>query len=463
MKRSTLVVGAFAAATLISACGRAPGTAAAPSATNPAPTYEAPASPTATTAPRHLPGTAVRITVNGAELKQGATAQVDGETPESIVITFPVAMDRASVERWLPRSASISWADDRTVNLRVPASENNLAFKAPESVSADGLTVVDLFFVVLTLPPSIVVSTYSVDELLAGARSPREPAVRVSAVDTLSFSPDGRKVLMYQTASRPTGHAPRIFDLRSHATVTLPVPPEASGPLILGGWAGNDRVVLVGDAVWVGAADGSAVRKVADLRALGAPQTVAVSPLGSSLALGWSENLVIVGLGSGSIRMIADHHDQCPNQSGARLAWSNDDVRLAAVECDPSAPKAQARIVDVASGRTVRTLDGADLGVTSLLTGDFALARESGEQGEGSRRLFVIFSFDGIEKARYLGHAPTLSPDGRYLLDGTCCAGEGFVLTDLRAPDPSQPAIAGRATWLADGRVLVFQGTAGVR
>jgi len=35
-----------------------------------------------------------------------------------------------------------------------------------------------------------------------------------------------------------------------------------------------------------------------------------------------------------------------------------------------------------------------------------------------------------------------LSPDGRYMLDATCCAGEGFVLADLRAPDPSQPAIA---------------------
>jgi hypothetical protein len=233
--------------------------------------------------------------------------------------------------------------------------------------------------------------------------------------------------------------------------------------LLFGDWAGSDRVVLVGEAVWVGAADGSAVRKVADLRALGTPQTVTVSPLGSSVALGWSDKLVIVGLGSGSMRMIADHHDECANQSGPRLAWSIDDARLAAVECDASAPPARVRIVDAASGRTVRTLEGGDLGLTSLLTGDFALPRESGERGEGSRGLFVVFSFEGIEKARYLGRAPTLSPDGRYLLDGTCCAGEGFVLTDLRAPDPLQPAIAGRAMWLADGRVLVLQGTAGVR
>jgi hypothetical protein len=454
---STLVAVVTAVA-LMSACARAP-SAASPSGDLPTATYEAAASSTST----HLPGTAVRITVNGAELKQGATAQVDGETAASIVIAFPVAMDQASVERWLPRSASISWADDRTVKLSIPASENNLAFKAPESVSADGSTIIDLFFVSLTLPPSIVVSAYSVDELLAGARSPREPAVRVSAVDDRRFSADGRKVLMYQTANRPTGHSPRIFDLQSHSTVTLPVPREASGPLLFGEWAGNDRIVLVAEAVWVGAADGSSIRKVADLSGLGRPQTAAVSLLGSSIALGWSDRLVIVALGSGSMQTISGYRDDCAIPSGPRLAWSNDDARLAAVECDASAPATRVRIVDVASGRTVRTLEGGDLGVTSLLTGDLAVPRESGEQGAGSRRLVVVFSFLGIEKARYLGYAPTLSPDGRYLLDGTCCAGEGFVLTNLRAPDPSQPAIAGRAMWLADGRVLVFQGTGGVR
>jgi hypothetical protein len=321
--RSAAVVVAVVAAAIVCACGSVPGNAAIPSATTSAATYEVTTSSAATPAPTHVPGSAVRITVNGAELMQGATAQVDGETPALIVITFPMAMDKRSVERWLPRSASASWADDRTVKLSIPASENNLAFKAPESVSADGSTIVDLFFVSLTLPPSIVVSTYSVDELLKGARSPQDPAVRVSAVDALRFSPDGRKVLMYQAAGRrPTGNAPRVFDIRSHATVTLPVPQEASGPLLFGEWAGNDRVVLVGEAVWAGAADGSAMRKVADLRGLGTPQAAAVSPLGSSVALVWSDRLVVVGLVSGSMRMIVDHHDDCANPSGPRLAWS---------------------------------------------------------------------------------------------------------------------------------------------
>jgi hypothetical protein len=40
----------------------------------------------------------------------------------------------------------------------------------------------------------------------------------------------------------------------------------------------------------------------------------------------------------------------------------------------------------------------------------------------------VVFGFDGTEKARHLGYVPTLSSDGRYLLDATCCAGEGAML-----------------------------------
>ena len=68
-----------------------------------------------------------------------------------------------------------------------------------------------------------------------------------------------------------------------------------------------------------------------------------------------------------------------------------------------------------------------------------------------------------MEKARYLGHAPALSPDGRYMVDGTCCAGEGFVLQDLRAPDQTGRTIAGSAIWLSDGRVLVFSRSAGAR
>jgi len=97
-----------------------------------------------------------------------------------------------------------------------------------------------------------------------------------------------------------------------------------------------------------------------------------------------------------------------------------------------------------------------------LLTGDFALPRESGEYGEGARRLFVIYSFDGAERGRYLGYAISASPNGRYLLDGSCCAGEGSALTDLAAPG-QHIGFAGTATWLRDGRVVVIQHPGGSR
>ena len=459
MSRSArTLVAAAAAAVLVSACAKEPA-ASSPSVALPAATYAGAASPT----PTHLAGTAVRITVNGAELKQGATAQLEGDAPAVVIITFPMAMDRSSVEPLLPRSASISWTDDRTLSLSIPASENNPAFKVAGSTSADGSSIIDLFFVSLSLPPSFVVSTYSVDELLAGARPPRDSAIRVIALDERRFSPDGRKVLLYQHSGRPTARSPRIFDLTTGSTVILPLPQGANVSLFDGAWASSDQIVLVGEGVWVGAADGSAIRKVADLASLPVPEAVAVSPLGKYAALGWPDRLAIVDLTSGSMRTIAGHHDDCPITNGPGLAWSNDDARFAAVECDAAAPTTRIRIVDSSSGQTVRILDGGDLGVTALLTGDFAVPRESGEQGQGARRLIVVYSFDGTEKSRHLGYLPTLSPDGRYLLDGTCCAGEGFVLVDLKAASQEPRAIQGRAMWLTDGRVLVLQGSAGAR
>jgi hypothetical protein len=85
------------------------------------------------------------------------------------------------------------------------------------------------------------------------------------------------------------------------------------------------------------------------------------------------------------------------------------------------------------------------------------VSRESGEQGQGARALWVVYGFDGVEKVRYLGYAPSLSPDGRYLLDATCCAGLASSIRDLRnSPDVQPIQFAGQASWLPDGRVLVL-------
>jgi hypothetical protein len=448
------------------ACGSP--AAVGPAETSPTTAVSSPsAAPTPSPQPKptHLPGTSVRITVNGADLPEGAIAQLDGDASALVVIAFPVAMDRASVERFLPRSATASWSDDQTLTVAIPATESFPAFKVPESLSKDDSAIVDIFFVNLNPAPSLVVSMFSVDELLAGARAPRDTAARIrSGAQVLRFSPDARKVLMYQASDLPFGdRATRIFDLESRSTMLLPA--MLNGPLLEGAWAGNDRIVLVGDAVWIASADGTGARNVKDLSSLSTPRTASVSPLGSYVALEWADQLAIVDLRSGAMRAIADHRDDCdlPISPLSRVAWSQDELRLAMLECDASTATPRVRIAEIASGRIVKTIEGGELGVAPLLSGDFALARESGERGEGSRRLFVVYSFDGTEKGRYLGYAISASPNGRYLLDGSCCAGEGSALTDLSAPGQPKVGFAGSATWLRDGRVLVVMHPGGSR
>ena len=113
------------------------------------------------------------------------------------------------------------------------------------------------------------------------------------------------------------------------------------------------------------------------------------------------------------------------------------------------------RIAEVATARIVRTLAGGAYGIATLLTGDLIVGDASAENGEGARLSWTVYGLDGVAKAHYLGYRPTLSPDGRYLLDGTCCAGEGSTLTDLRTSGAQPKPFGGTASWLPDGRILV--------
>jgi hypothetical protein len=269
-------------------------------------------------------------------------------------------------------------------------------------------------------------------------------------------SADGKKLLTFLQADPPLGPAIRIFDLATRGATVIAAP--GGGSIVVGGWIGSDRIVLVGDHVWVSPADGGAARVVADLSALGAANAVAISPSGASVAIGTRNTLVAVDLASGVIRSLAGHLDEC-SMAGqlSRIAWSKDERRLAVVECAAAAPtQVRTRIVDIAGDRTVAIVDGGMFGIRALLTGDVAVQRESSEQGEGARWLWVVFSFDGGEKARHLARAPSLSPDGHYLLDFTCCAGEGFILRDLFAAGQPERTFGGSALWLNDGRLLVL-------
>jgi len=402
----------------------------------------------------------VRITVNGGELRPGATGVLADAATTIIVLAFPVAMDRASVEMWLPRGDVPSWTDDKTLSLSIAASETTAGFKVPESRSKDGATVIDIFFVPLEHGPSVVVSTFTVAELLGGARPPKADASRVPVGRgyTAIASPDGTKLLTYlYDGAAPD---PRVVDLAARTSIAVSVP-STTGPLFVAGWVGNDRIAFVGTNVWVSGADGTATRAFADLRVLGGdPNAVSVSANGSFIAVGSATELAIVDLGTAAIKTLPDHRAACgAGAVTSRIAWSKDESRVAVVECAVDGP-ATTRIIDVAAARAVAVVAGGTFGIVAAFNGangDLLISRDSGENGEGARLLWAQISFEGFEKARHLARAPGLSPDGRYLTDRSCCAGEGFELRDLLSAGGAGVGFQGSPQWLRDGRLLVLQ------
>ncbi len=448
---------------VLTACGdRAVPLAAAsasPAATGAATPTAAP-SPSASASPTHLPGSSVRVTVNGADLQQGQFLPDD--QPAVVVLTFPVAIDRASVATWLPRDIPSVWSDDRTLTLTFPATAPNPAFKIPQALSQDGSTVIDLVVVNLMHRPSASVSIFTLAELLGGARAPKPDATHIGASrrEGLVPSPDGTKILVPSYSALNLSGA-RIIDLATRAVTSVAVP-VPSAPATHLGWAGNGRVVfLQASHVWVSALGGSAAADVADLSSIGTVITAAISPKGTSIAVGSRDQLRVIDLASGAMRALTGHRYGCDQAlvfSSRLIAWSPDERRIAAVECGAAAPTiTRTRFIDIAGDRTVATVDGGGpWGISALLTGDLAVGRDPGFSGEGAPTLWVVFSFDGVERTHFLSRSPALSPDGRYVLESSCCAGgPAFGLIDLQDPNAQLPSVMGMGQWLRDGRILV--------
>jgi hypothetical protein len=460
MTRAAVVI---AASLLLSSCADRPPalTGGSPASAAPA-TGSATPSPSATASssaePSRVPGTAVRVTVDGVELKSGVIGQLADDRATIVQLTFPFAMDRASVDAFLPRDATTTWTDDRTVSLSIPASSGTGGFKIGGARAKDGSAVIDLVIVALQHAPSIVVSAFTVGELLAGATAPRPGAPRISGPGRgsgVTPSPDATKVLVGFLYD-PTLAEAHVTDLVTRASTAVQLP-RTGAPFITVGWAGSDRIVFAGERIWVTTIGAASAREIAD-PGLAILQAASVSPRGTYIAAASRDKVVVIDLATGALRNLSGHHDDCQIQAGplSRIAWSQDERRLAVVECEASAPTTvRTRIIDIATDRSVATVDGGLYGIASLLNGTFQVSRQYTEQGEGARLPWVMFDFDGSEKMRYLGRSPTVSPDGGYLLDLTCCAGEGFTLRDLVAQKDIDRGFPGSAQWLRDGRLLV--------
>jgi hypothetical protein len=357
----------------------------------------------------------------------------------AIVIAFPFAVDKASVERWLSKSSPPSWTDDRTLRLTFPETEP-IGFKIAETRAADGTAAIDWFTVNIDFPATRVINEFTVDELYAistGGSRTAAASFRVSANGSVTVSPDGRRVLNYQAQGAP---GPVMIDLATRATTPLAQPTAAEGPFAFADWLPDGRLLMVGRSVWVGNGDGTAMRMVADTVAAagGLPWTALPSPDGGRVAI-WAHpndgHAAIVDLRSGGVVTLAGPFRRSTLNGTVWLAWSRDGTMLAGTDSDAEqgAAGARVRIVDVASGRTLRTIEGGAISISSFPTGELVVVRDSGQQGAGAQFLGIVMGFDGVEHKRYFGAGWHMSPDQRYILQPQAGGAgyNGFTLIDL--------------------------------
>lgn len=459
---------------VVSACG--PGSTTQSGASpKPGVTYTPIPSPTPA-APTRLPGSVVRLSVNGVEHPVSTEIRDPGDGPVTIVLTFPFAVDRVSVLEWGGLPEARTWLDDRTLRLVVPENAPSLSFKIAQTKAASGDAVIDQFGVSVTFPGTRLVSVFTVAELagtgnrLAQASS----SWRIRSDDGLALSPDAKRVLTYDGFSLSTGQVPTFIELDTKKRTELAQPPASDGWFSFADWMADGRLVMVGRGVWVGDANAGNMKRIAETPAAGGYVWVALpDPAEKRLALwGYNNNngqIAVVDLMTGAVQKITGPFRRCVADGAASFAWSADGRLLAGTDCDTEEgpQKARVRIVDIAADRTMRTIEGGAYSITGLATGNFVLIRDSGETGAGFRLLGLVLNFDGREQGRYLGHRWQMSPDRRYLLQtqGGPAGGPTYALLDLVAGTSFEFFIpcGGRGEggcpsphWMRDGRLAFY-------
>jgi hypothetical protein len=473
-RRSNLV-GLVMCLGVLSACN-APSTLDAGSPTPTAATPRFTAVPTVASA-RALPGSVVRVSVNGIENPADVAVRDPGFGPVTVVLTFPFAVDRASVERWgMSGQPTRTWVDDRTLQLVFAETEPSISFKIAETLSASGDASIDVF--VVSVPRSShPVNIYTVADLAAAGATGLARASaswRVPLADGYALAPDGKRMLLYDAPGPYVGPRPTLLDLDSKKSRPLTQPVAGEDSFSFVDWMADGRLVMVGRGIWVGDSMGSDMKRIADANALvrGAVLIAVSDPSQKRVAL-WGYNndghIAVVDITSGAAQVVSGPFRRCVADGAASFAWSADGRFLAGTDCDSEdgATKARVRIAEVAADRTVRTIDGGTYGITGLASGDFMLVRDSGETGAGARALGLVLDFEGQERGRYLGGGWRMSPDARYLLEferspAGCC---GFTLFDLTARTSFEFVVAtggqseggrGNPIWMRDGRLAFY-------
>lgn len=269
---------------------------------------------------------------------------------------------------------------------------------------------------------------YALADLLNGSIQVTAQPVRTSqltdATDGLTVSADGDRVLLFHERGPRSGPPPTIVRLADGARTVLRVR-DRSTFFAWAGWLPDGRVLLVGGSVWLGAADGSGLREVADAAAIsgGGPWIARPSPSGRYLAL-WAYNttgaLGFVDLTTGSTRRITGPFRRCGADVPIALAWSPDETLLAGSDCESEAGfhDARLRIVDPFGDRTtqLRRMPIMPSGLQWIRGDDLLVVQPTEEFGQGARLGAVLMDVAGTVRQRFLGIGWFPTSDGRYLL-----------------------------------------------
>jgi hypothetical protein len=243
--------------------------------------------------------------------------------------------------------------------------------------------------------------------------------------------------MLYHERGPQAGPPPTIVDLRSGVRTVLQLVNNPLDFFAFAGWLADGRVLIVGKKVWIGAADGSGLRELADAADLAGnvPWIALPSPSGRYLAIwGYNANgsLGFVDLQTGATKHVTGPFRRHAADAQVALAWSPDEKLLAGTDADGEFVEAgrRLRIVDPFSDTTIRTQAIATTKIWWLASGDLLVLLPSGETGAGARFAGALLDPSSfVERRRFLGVNWFPSSDGRYLLQIN--PSQGFAVTEL--------------------------------
>jgi hypothetical protein len=206
----------------------------------------------------------------------------------------------------------------------------------------------------------------------------------------------------------------RVLETSTGRLSTVPLPANATHQYSYVGWLADGRLLITGREVSLAGPRGEGLRSVLPLFT----HVAAPSRTGRYVAL-WSpfaDTIVILETATSATRTVAGPFRRCAQDAAINIAWSLDETKIAASDCDfEDFTAARTRVIDVASGRPTAVF--AEAFVTAWLpSGDLIVqpVTRPSKQPANPPQLRVVAP-DGTLRRELPVSFGTLSPNGRYL------------------------------------------------